>query len=79
MPPIRFHGAALGCRDQGLPERMRQNARRKGRGKALLEAHSRPLVLLVSPSRHAEAAISVPCHRGYSGNARQGELGSAKP
>ena len=30
----------------------------------------RPLVLLVSPSRHPEAAISVPCHRGYSDNAR---------
>ena len=42
MPPIRFHGAALGCRDQGLPERMRQNARRKGRGKPLLEARSAP-------------------------------------
>ena len=49
MPPVGFNGAALGGRDQRLPERMRQDETREGRGKAFLKARQRPLVLLVSP------------------------------
>ncbi len=59
MPPVGFHGAALGRRDEGLPERMRQNAGREQRRETFLEPGARLLVLLVSPSRHPDQPSRV--------------------